>query len=308
LLIPESLIADCHELLMNGVTVSGVYPIKLPLGRIVNVWCDMDTDNGGWTVFQRRMDGSVNFTRGWDDYTFGFGNSNTEYWFGNDNLYQMTSYINYSLRIDLYGWENDHAYAEYKTFFVSTESTGFKMNIAGYEGTAGDSLAYHNDMKFTTPDRDNDKWFQNCGRKDQAGWWYRNCGYSSLNGLYIQQGNQSISPDGIIRGIIWFHWKWLYHYSLRKTEMKIKPTLAIKIEREILKSGATTTEDPDIDNYDYDGDEDDIDPDRGESREQIQPTAQTSVETPMETPVPEERPEEIPMEKPEEAPEANPAE
>lgn len=218
---------------MNGVTVSGVYSIKLPLGRIINVWCDMDTENGGWTVVQRRLDGSINFTKTWDEYTFGFGNVNTEYWFGNENLYQMTSYSNYTLRIDMYGWEDDHAFVEYGIFFISSEQTGFRLNIGSYHGTAGDSLNYHNDMKFTTIDRDNDKWFLNCAIKDEAGWWYKNCGYSSLNGLYIPGGNKTISPDGIIKGIIWFHWKWLYHYSMRRTEMKLKPTLAIKIEREL---------------------------------------------------------------------------
>ncbi|XP_033752089.1 microfibril-associated glycoprotein 4-like [Pecten maximus] len=227
------LIRDCHELIMNGITVSGVYSVKMPLGRIVNVWCDMDTDNGGWTVIQRRMDGSVNFTRMWNDYTFGFGNANSEYWIGNENLYQMTTYYNYTMRIDMYGWENDHAYAEYGIFFISSEQNGFQLNIGNYRGTAGDSLNYHNDMKFTTIDKDNDKWFLNCAAKDGAGWWYRNCGYSSLNGLYIPGGNKTITPDGIIKGIIWFHWKWLYNYSLRKTEIKIKPSLAVKIEREL---------------------------------------------------------------------------
>ncbi|XP_021357194.1 microfibril-associated glycoprotein 4-like [Mizuhopecten yessoensis] len=227
------LIRDCHELLMNGITKSGVYSIKLPMGRIVNVWCDMDTDHGGWTVIQRRMDGSVNFTRPWDDYTFGFGNANSEYWLGNENLYQMTTYYNYTLRIDMYDWENGTAFAEYGIFFVSSEQTGFRLNIGQFKGTAGDALSYHNDMKFTTIDRDNDKWFLNCGAKDGAGWWYKNCGYSSLNGLYVTDTNHTITPDGIIRGIIWFHWKWMYDYSLRQTEIKIKPTLALKIEREV---------------------------------------------------------------------------
>lgn len=238
------LIRDCHELLMNGITVSGVYSVKMPLGRIVNVWCDMETDNGGWTVIQRRMDGSVNFTRIWNDYTFGFGNANSEYWIGNENLYQMTTHYNYTMRIDMFGWENDEAYAEYGIFFVSSEQTGFQLNIANYRGTAGDSLNYHNDMKFTTIDRDNDKWFLNCAAKDGAGWWYRNCGYSSLNGLYIPGGNKTITPDGIIKGIIWFHWKWLYNYSLRKVEIKIKPTLALKIERELLDNQEETQTEP----------------------------------------------------------------
>ncbi|KAJ8310976.1 hypothetical protein KUTeg_011471 [Tegillarca granosa] len=100
--------ADCHELIRNGITVSGVYPVKMPLGKIMNVWCDMETDNGGWTIIQRRFDGSVNFKRSWDEYTFGFGNANSEYWIGLENMYQMAAHSNYSLRIDIWDWENNH--------------------------------------------------------------------------------------------------------------------------------------------------------------------------------------------------------
>ena len=39
----------------------------------------MDTDGGGWTVFQQRMDDSVDFYRSWDDYVHGFGNTSGEY-------------------------------------------------------------------------------------------------------------------------------------------------------------------------------------------------------------------------------------
>lgn len=32
------------------------------------IFCDMKTRGGGWTVFQHRLDGSVDFHRGWKDY------------------------------------------------------------------------------------------------------------------------------------------------------------------------------------------------------------------------------------------------
>jgi hypothetical protein len=38
--------------------------------------------NGGWSVIQRRQNGSVEFYRGWDGYVDGFGNTTGEYWFG----------------------------------------------------------------------------------------------------------------------------------------------------------------------------------------------------------------------------------
>ncbi|KAK3587898.1 hypothetical protein CHS0354_014410 [Potamilus streckersoni] len=55
-----------------------------------SVLCDMDTDGCGWTVFQRRVDGTVNFARGWTEYQVGFGNLKGKFWLGNQQLHLLT--------------------------------------------------------------------------------------------------------------------------------------------------------------------------------------------------------------------------
>uniref|UniRef100_A0A8C0FSM8 Fibrinogen C-terminal domain-containing protein n=1 Tax=Bubo bubo TaxID=30461 RepID=A0A8C0FSM8_BUBBB len=60
---------DCASIYYNGVRQSGVYSIVPSLGGMpVEVLCDMDTEGGGWTVIQRRQDGSVDFNRTWNEY------------------------------------------------------------------------------------------------------------------------------------------------------------------------------------------------------------------------------------------------
>ena len=61
---------------------------------------------------------------------------------------------------------------------------------------SGDSLGYHNSVRFTTRDSDNDGWYGNCATKHAAGWWYDACRTSNLNGLY----NTTISYKGITWG------------------------------------------------------------------------------------------------------------
>ena len=42
---------DCYDLLRDGHNVSGVYDVYLAKARkFVRVFCDMDSDNGGWMV------------------------------------------------------------------------------------------------------------------------------------------------------------------------------------------------------------------------------------------------------------------
>ena len=100
----------------------------------------MDTDGGGWTVFQRRLDGSVDFYLGWESYKRGFGNLNKEFWLGNDNLHRLTAADDVKLRVDLEDFDGNIKYAEYTTFKVASEADKYRLLIEGYSGTAGDAM------------------------------------------------------------------------------------------------------------------------------------------------------------------------
>lgn len=53
-------------------------------------------NNTGWTVVQRRTNGTVDFYRGWDDYRNGFGDLRGEFWLGNEKIHQLTNQGQYA--------------------------------------------------------------------------------------------------------------------------------------------------------------------------------------------------------------------
>ncbi|KAL3847223.1 hypothetical protein ACJMK2_018145 [Sinanodonta woodiana] len=207
---------NCQEILCAGHTSTGIYSIYPDQNSSgVSVRCDMETDGGGWTVFQRRVDGSVDFYRKWADYKSGFGNANTEHWLGLDDIHKLTAQGNKTLRVDLITpWPSQQsAYALYSSFTVGNETSKYLLRVDGYSGNAGDSMTYHSNMMFSTQDNDNDLYSGNCAMIYQSAWWYRACHTSHLNGIY----GSTISGHGI-------HWKTLsgQNVSMTYTEMKMK--------------------------------------------------------------------------------------
>ena len=178
-----------------------------------SLYCDMETDTGGWSVVQRWFNGSVDFFREWDDYEKGFGSSDGEYWAGLGLIHRMTQSGKWQLRIDMEAFDGDTACAVYDTFSVGDASSNYELTIGTYSGTAGDSLSYHNNMTFSTKDRDNDAVSHNCANMFKGAWWYKNCYHSNLNGLYL-------ASTGNSNWIVLQGWK--INQSLKRTEMKMR--------------------------------------------------------------------------------------
>jgi len=212
---------SCAQLLQDGFLSSRVYTINPDGGKPMQVLCDMTTDGGGWTVFQSRLDGSVDFYVDWAAYKKGFGNLNGEFWLGNDNLHRLTATTDVMLRVDLEDFDGNVTYAEYKAFNVADEGDEYRLLIGGYNGTAGDSMASQNGTRFSTKDNDNDLDLKSrngsCAIRHKGAWWYSWCHHSNLNGLY-HGGSYSSNADGVA----WESFRG-WQYSLKRTEMKVRP-------------------------------------------------------------------------------------
>ncbi|KAH9493215.1 hypothetical protein Btru_020891 [Bulinus truncatus] len=143
--------------------------------------CDTRTDGGGWIVFMRRVYRDTSFNQSWSIYKDGFGSVCTDYWLGNKYINLITEEAKYEMRVDI-AYEKKEYYAYYKKFEVGDEASNYTLHIDGYTGDADDMLAYHDRMKFSTPDRDNDGWEGHCAQIYRAGWWFNACFRGFLTG------------------------------------------------------------------------------------------------------------------------------
>ncbi|XP_028255787.1 microfibril-associated glycoprotein 4-like [Parambassis ranga] len=211
---------DCDDIYRHdNKSSSGVYTIY-PGGPTapLRVYCDMDTDGGGWTVFQRRLDGTESFFRPWAHYKTGFGNVAGEYWLGLENIFLLSARKKNELRVDMEDWEGGRASAQYASFSIESENTGYQLNLGSFTGgAAGDSLSNHNSMKFTTYDKDHDEWDKNCAQHFLGGFWYKACHMTNPTGMYAPHGAIGFENAQSL----WHAWKG-WNYSLKSIAMKIR--------------------------------------------------------------------------------------
>ncbi|KAK2167036.1 hypothetical protein LSH36_32g05073 [Paralvinella palmiformis] len=218
--IIHTLKEDCSEAPNN---CSGVYHVNLTTSdneiSRTDLYCDMVTDPGGWMVLVRRMDGSVNFTREWEDYKIGFGNLNGEFYAGHELVHRLTTTgRTHSLRVDLEGYDGQVLFAVYNRFSIGPETDSYIIHVTGYwsNSTAGNSLGYHDGMMFSTISRDNDRDPGNCSEHYNP-WWHRNC-YSCS--LFAKYGPYPIR--GTNKGLKW-DTTWTVRKYARYAVMMIRP-------------------------------------------------------------------------------------
>lgn len=202
------LLRDCLELRQKGHKIDGIYRITTLNKQIIQVYCDQNGNGGGWTVIQRRIDGSENFYRNWQWYKRGFGQLQREFWLGNENIYLLTSPEFYPkgskawITVQPRG-SSGHWNSFYSKFQVYSERFKYRLQVSSPSGSYASYLTSYSisQLYFSTYDRDNDgSSSYNCARSyNFAGWWFSGYGnscssgqaYTNLNGPYDKYNQRS---------------------------------------------------------------------------------------------------------------------
>ncbi|KAK8745922.1 hypothetical protein OTU49_000118, partial [Cherax quadricarinatus] len=186
---------DCADHLISGSTTSGVYkiyPFTCTCNGPVRVWCDMETDGGGWTVFLKRQKQfrQMNFNRTWAEYKDGFGDPSREYWLGNEALYKLIASREYAIRLDLKYKTGISQYNTYSIVKVANEANRYRVSVQGPVSGTASSNCFSLNSFFTTYDNYGDINTGKCAVARGGGWWHHSsCRYGNPTSPYNQGFN-----------------------------------------------------------------------------------------------------------------------
>ena len=198
----------------------------------------METDDGGWTVFQRRMDGTQSFSSSSGIYVSGFGQLDGEFWLNLNNIHRLTmlSGVNTTLRVDMDDFDGNSRFAKYSTFQILNADADYLMIVSGYSGDAGDSLASSDGQPFIVFSGSlHGAWWHNFTdvRGLESAVSRNESHFANLNGLYhIGQNENQFS---FAEGVYWSSWRGT-SYSLKFTEMKLRRESPLNSANQVMSS------------------------------------------------------------------------
>ncbi|XP_032152696.1 angiopoietin-related protein 3 [Sapajus apella] len=211
--------ADCTTIYNRGEHTSGMYAIRPSNSQVFHVYCDV-ISGIPWTLIQHRTDGSQNFNETWENYKYGFGRLDGEFWLGLEKIYSIAKQSNYVLRIELEDWKDNKHYIEY-SFYLGNHETNYMLHLVEITGNVPSAIPENKDLVFSTWDHKAKEHF-NCPESYSGGWWWHDeCGENHLNGKYNKPRTKS-KPEKR-RGLSWKSQNGRL-YSIKSTKMLIHPT------------------------------------------------------------------------------------
>ncbi|ROT77852.1 Ficolin-1 [Penaeus vannamei] len=200
---------NCLDIKNNNFQLSGIYvvaPYDCCPDKHVSVYCDMDTDGGGWTVIQRRdqFDNQIGFFRGWDEYVSGFGKLRKLARL--DNIHALTNQTNYEIRFDLFG----ATLGEVRSVPGQVEGVQLRAEdrrLLGQRGRRHELPQRHGLHRQGQPRP------QRVSGEVQGG---------VVDSAKPERSNLAGPHNDVGVGVNWYEWRRL-RYSLKFSEMKIRP-------------------------------------------------------------------------------------
>ncbi|XP_068599483.1 angiopoietin-related protein 4-like [Brachionichthys hirsutus] len=220
----SGLARDCHELFVQGQRTSGIYTIQTESSQPFNVLCDM-TSERGWTVIQKRHDGSQNFNLEWESYKRGFGSLNGEFWLGLENIHSLSEQGQYILQVELTDWAGQQQPPARYRFHLDGEEKKFTLHLEDESPSRDRTIMSTgaSGLPFSTGDADNDLTADvNCADLLSGGWWFSSCGESNLNGRYVRRRTVARRQRSRRQGMFWTSSKG-QKISVKTSLLKIAP-------------------------------------------------------------------------------------
>ena len=139
---------------------------------------------------------AFDFYRTWAEYEDGFGEPIGNMLLGLKYISHICN-ASYPCILNVYlKSSSGYRQATYNSFYLGSSADNYRLHVDGYNGDAGDSLAYHNGMEFSTHDNNNDQDASNCAETSRGGWWYNACHEANLNGYHYNEGTIA-TEDGM---------------------------------------------------------------------------------------------------------------
>jgi hypothetical protein len=161
----------------------------------------------------------------WKAYKHGFGSKRGEHWLGLDKIHRLSKTMPHTLRINLVAFDGTKGYGTWRTFMVDDEEHKYTLTARKFRDFGvGNSLRYHSGRPFSTYDRDNDAWANNCASYFHGAWWYGACHNANLNGKYYPFPGKH--PRNYADGADWLTFKGHFESAKRlKMMFKVQSTL-----------------------------------------------------------------------------------
>ncbi|XP_054731549.1 angiopoietin-2-like isoform X2 [Anastrepha obliqua] len=213
--------ASCDEAINSNKVEKngGVYALEITERSLtMPAYCLPDPNKGkAWLVVQRRIDETLSFDLGRDEYWNGFGNLNGNFFIGLEAIHKMMlPNKNTELWIQLGISTGESPYEFYKDFVISSENKMYQlMSVHGAEGTAGDELTSLTGEVFIHRNIGTRLW-RTCDKRLLTGWWYPGDGISC--------GTGNLNRD--FENITWGDWNHIIytHMAIRHTDKPVKNT------------------------------------------------------------------------------------